>query len=460
VIALFRGFTAGIIPFTRGNPLFSAPVTTLEGGSVPLTSEPTTLVGTFIGGGSLSIDVNDQRIVDYGYAALGSYSDTIDIGGIRIRGELDPARGHYVIGQLTTPDTVQDLSGSATYTGQLAGTTIGGEEVGGVINLTADFDTARLGGELQVQRNGTPWLNATTSSLSLVTGEEDISYSGQLHVEGGGDGTLQGILYGENAQGTGGSWSIDNVPDNIVSANGVFLAQTGEHVEILEIPEPTFSREPIIVGRAVEYRSRTARQIFQNNFFAASSPIDINEDNTLISPNAGLDAEYDYASYGSWSRPDRSSSFNPIRANYVIGPSTVPEDMPRTGSAVFVGEMDGYGVSTTLSPLSGPNTRGFQLEGDIHLNANFENSTIGGSYELRRANGDLFNSGDITQTNIQAQQNSVGFSSTFSSGSSTYGSIDGTFFGPRAEEVGGSWDVGNGARGVYRARQLQDGEIR
>jgi hypothetical protein len=410
-------------------------------------------------GGISSVDVTDQRILDYGYAALGAYGQLTEdeIEQLELPEGFDPIRGHWVVGRLTTPNEFSPLSGNATFSGQLAGTTFDGEEVGGIINLSADFDMARLTGELQVQRDGTPLVNASTDPLSLVTGEDEISYSGQLNVEGGGDGFISGLLYGENAQGTGGVWSISNAPDSIFAASGVFLAETGQHVELPEIPEPTFSREPTIVGRAIEYRSRTARFIFQNNFFGASTPLEINNDDPLVNVGEGLDDEYLYTSWGSWTRPDTSRSFNPVRANYVIGPATLPEDLPRSGTAEFSGEMSGFGVSTTISPLSGPNTRGFALEGDISLNANFADSSIDGSYELRRTNGDVFNTGNINPTNIQIQQDTTGFSSTFNNGGPDFGSIDGIFYGPRAEEIGGSWDIGGGARGVYRARQIENG---
>lgn len=149
----------------------------------------------------------------------------------------DAERGFYVIGRSTAVDDVPK-SGKATYDGEVKGIAFSGEDIGGTVELEANFDTRTFDGTLSLQRaNGTPWVNLKTGAMTyrLDDGRDfEITFSnnGAGTVETpagativGAGNNVRGSFFGKAGEEVAGDWAVYNVPDSVGGADGVFRAK-------------------------------------------------------------------------------------------------------------------------------------------------------------------------------------------------------------------------------------------
>jgi len=108
--------------------------------------------------------------------------------------------------------------------------------------------------------------------------------------------------------------------------------------------------------------------------------------------------------------------------------------VPTSGSATYNGRAWGHlnesGNFTTVS-------------GDATLNANFGSRTLNGNFtDMRRADGSSWLNSANVNAGWSGGQNAI--HGTVSGGGMN-GNVNGAFFGPNAQEVGGNWTLEGGA---------------
>lgn len=126
---------------------------------------------------------------------------------------------HWIAGTLT-PTTSMPTTGTATYTGQVRGTAHEGgalHALNGSTNLTANFGTGNISGQMNIRYANTGAAYAT-SHMSGVTISGN-RFGGSLS---GADnaGVIQGGFFGPAAQEVGGNWAIEKTSGS--KAAGVF----------------------------------------------------------------------------------------------------------------------------------------------------------------------------------------------------------------------------------------------
>lgn len=172
------------------------------------------------------------------------------------------------------------------------------------------------------------------------------------------------------------------------------------------------------------------------------------------------DDHYDYTVWGSWSQTGglitQENGGNGIdhmamHNNWIAGQPT--ENLPTQGSATYTGKVAGHyyegGVGSTY---------GEALNGTMSMTVNFSNtSVVAGALNIKKASD---NSAFATATmdNMQISRTSNAFTgrligTDIAAPTSYNNKINGQFYGPNAEEVGGNWTIektdGKHASGVF-----------
>lgn len=145
-------------------------------------------------------------------------------------------RGFYVIGQFTNSNDIP-RSGSANYSGQVRGIAFSGENIGGTVNLNANFSQRNVNARLGLTReNGSRWVNVQTGNLSY---ERSLSQNFEVNFGGsnsavfdangnridGAGANVRGMFVGPNAEEIIGDFAIGGVPDDVGGVDGVFRAR-------------------------------------------------------------------------------------------------------------------------------------------------------------------------------------------------------------------------------------------
>lgn len=148
--------------------------------------------------------------------------------------------------------------------------------------------------------------------------------------------------------------------------------------------------------------------------------------------------QFEYSGWGGWWQEiDMGAEYQYAYGFWVAGELTPAADIPRTGSAAYTGGMLGYTQNGDL------------LEGTMNWTVNFANRTVGGSFDDITKD---YNTTWLSRVNVNggwsAGQNAVSANLTGTNVSS--GLAKGSFFGPNAQELGGTWriDHTNGDKGT------------
>ena len=175
---------------------------------------------------------------------------------------------------------------------------------------------------------------------------------------------------------------------------------------------------------------------------------------TGSSPDFG---SYSYTAWGDWNGDGRKKT-NDGRTtvdhgHWLLGAMTPTQDMPKSGSATYNGDLRGDWISSGIGSTSGTIEKNV-ISGSVNMNANFNSGKLSGNMDLKRKG----NSWAQTQfNNISINGNSYNGNMSVTGGGN--GGLYGNFFGPKAEETGGGFFVDKqsgdhgGASGVFRAKK-------
>jgi hypothetical protein len=164
------------------------------------------------------------------------------------------------------------------------------------------------------------------------------------------------------------------------------------------------------------------------------------------------DGHYTYTSWGHWSKPggvytdvNNGAGIEHKIDNslWVVGQEIDPNDMPKSGSARYLGVAQGHYYTGDLGTTGG--IYGGALNGTVDIAANFANNTVSGDLNLGKVGGGHFANASFAGASINKSHfNGSLTSSDLSPGSQhPNNSIKGSFYGPGASEVGGIFAAKN-----------------
>jgi len=201
---------------------------------------------------------------------------------------------------------------------------------------------------------------------------------------------------------------------------------------------------------------------------------DVGNGNTLSFKETG---RYSYTVWGEWAQTgglktdiNSASGLNLAAAhnNWIVG--EVTKDLPTQGSATYSGDITGtwYTAGDLGNPSNRPNYGG-KIHGSMNMTVNFTNTSIvAGTLNIQKQDNSTF--ATATMDNMQINRNTRAFSgrligsslarlqsNTTSGGTSYNNQINGSFYGPNAEEVGGTWKVSSSsneyASGIFAGKR-------
>jgi len=144
--------------------------------------------------------------------------------------------------------------------------------------------------------------------------------------------------------------------------------------------------------------------------------------------------DYDYLSWGIWGTglvdtPDAKVHHG---SRWIAGRLTEENEMPKTGTAKYLGRVDG-----TLIPKSTGVYAATIEGGSLSLTADFGAKKMSGSLEFKNHNVGTFPSSVSTTLAGSIDKNQ--FSGNLSGSNINSGKLHGAFYGPQAKEMGGNW---------------------
>jgi hypothetical protein len=278
--------------------------------------------------------------------------------------------------------------------------------------------------------SGTPSQPAQTNTTltSLVTDQTyntaSATISGHLT---SGSGFASGVTSAQSGAGTGASLSYDKSKDRYtfrVNENGVSGNDTFGSGD-------TDSANTNSTTEAYEKKSKTD----QTNFIL------------FIPGNSSKNLSY--VTYGAWQHLSQPGSGVDFETSFVVGGIMTPAgDMPTTGSANYSAIIDG--VATDSLGFS-------SVGGSASITADFASGGVTGSFSMS-TKGVV--SGTVSPLDVVSATGTISsntFSGTMTGQSTAYkGTWNGGFFGPKANEIGGSFRLVNGsdqAIGVFVGNQ-------
>lgn len=159
----------------------------------------------------------------------------------------------------------------------------------------------------------------------------------------------------------------------------------------------------------------------------------------LLNPHAPL-LDLEYVTLGGWFSSSASSQRD-VTFGYGAGGVQTPDaDMPTTGTASYEGEISGTGITKPLGVL-------YLVAGTIDIDADFGSGDITSTVTVLRED---YSTAQVYAPYLFESNGSLSgstnlFGGTINSldGSNLSGRVDGAFFGPNAEEVGGTFRASN-----------------
>lgn len=174
--------------------------------------------------------------------------------------------------------------------------------------------------------------------------------------------------------------------------------------------------------------------------------------------NLHVNHDLDYTRFGSWwvGRTANGTLYMEDNAAFVGGLETPLGNIPATGTASYSGKVTGHYsdyYNCACASFSG-------VIGNVQLSANFGNKTLSGLMTQMQV---------IPDTALSGFMNDVSFTASFASAENWFsgttavasmpnspfalagnaaGSIVGSFYGPRGQEVGAVWTLSDGSRRV------------
>jgi hypothetical protein len=156
-------------------------------------------------------------------------------------------------------------------------------------------------------------------------------------------------------------------------------------------------------------------------------------------------SSFDYMSWGQWNGnvEVQSQSQTYTGGHFIVGSMTSPNNMPQSGTAVYTGSVRGDYMESGVEHDD--------LGGTVSLTADFGNQSVQGGFNFQRGDGTTLATASFSNTSIEHGNMFHGQLSPNSGG------VSGFFYGPEANEVGGSfyyyyngYDQLNGVFGAKR----------
>lgn len=157
----------------------------------------------------------------FDYMSWGNWLGEVEVNGV----PEAFTKGSFIVGRVTTAQEMPK-AGTATYSGAVRGEYGEGgvvhRDLGGTVNLTASFNTGKIGGSFAFKRgDGSPLVTAAMPTASSAIVGSD--FHGQLApISAAGSGAVYGKFYGPKAQEVGGGFYLF-ADDKAIS--GVFGAK-------------------------------------------------------------------------------------------------------------------------------------------------------------------------------------------------------------------------------------------
>ena len=433
---------------------------------------------------------------DYNHTAWGAWSGdqntrlNFSSGGLigNVQG------GYWVYGQRPG---IADIpkSGSARYVGQLMGGWRPGfrdaNAIGEMDSITGDIKMAvtfqdgnnSIFGSLNLKRSGKDWATASFNTLNARSApNEKYRLSNHFSTLFSG-GNLTGSFFGANAAEVGGNFMVSKgIGPDRGTAIGVFRAKNvGSIVGNISDTD----RLKLLSGnyavadyrRGWFYGAKILHDLnlpFINGSSSSSSLIlrfsalkesipnsDPTKGNTLvpsdrIKVHAKDYGDYSYIAWGSWSpgkntRIVSSWGWSPatVGGRWIYGQRLRRADIPRSGSARYIGQVKGSSRGEMNS-----------ITGDINMAVTFRdnNLSLSGAMNLDR-NGEDWATARFNDTDAISRSPGYDFGAKLKVvrvDGTRIGRIgpfiSGSFFGANAAEVGGTFSVVE-AHGVFRAKK-------
>ena len=420
---------------------------------------------------------------DYQYTALGQWNSDNHVLVEPDDGEShDLEGGYWVIGQDVTDIPTQ---GSASYSGELYGDYINSSGsvsrgvMGGTIGLNVAFTNKTISGNLFVTKSGDFYSAAEFSNASIGQSFDeapagvDLSNAFQADMTitsgVGKGGEIGGFIYGQGATEVGGGWRLEKQNegggDSGAGASGVFRAKQSQTTSPNPNPALEWAGWGSVVGSgpdSYQYAS-TGTNAPHNVLPKGGSSTQINLDgvnqSVTATPNYG---DYDYVAWGTWDGGSSTTfergdgaTFNNVQGHWAYGQALGPDDIPKSGSASYAGQVMGGYVHHGNGIVEANS-----ITGDINMAVNFRdgNNSLSGTMNLDR-NGSDWATASFNTQNARANPTDPDFKAPLNVVGGGSGQLNGSFFGKDAAEVGGSFYVdkqhgdGGGAAGVYRAKK-------
>jgi hypothetical protein len=150
-----------------------------------------------------------------------------------------------------------------------------------------------------------------------------------------------------------------------------------------------------------------------------------------------------YVDYGRWRRSTTSGTTTSVNDTYVVFGTKSPSSAVTSGSASYSTVVDGTFVN---------NTGSYAVSGTGTFTANFTGGTIAYSTTASatpETSGTAFSFGTMTGSGSIAVKSSGFAGSGVTNGSGYAMDVNGNFYGPAADEIGGAFHIkGNGGNGT------------
>jgi len=159
-----------------------------------------------------------------------------------------------------------------------------------------------------------------------------------------------------------------------------------------------------------------------------------------------IDEDYQYLSWGKWYYNDDVNGITVTPSPWIAGLLTPISEIPKEGEATYNGIVKGQlHENTTFNNISGNCT----------LSANFTDNSLSGTFNnIIKDNGVLWLDNIVVNASWNSNSNKI--SGQLSHESISSGSLNASFFGPNAHEVGGSWSIDNKdctATGIFAGKK-------
>ncbi|MCB1883793.1 MAG: transferrin-binding protein-like solute binding protein [Geminicoccaceae bacterium] len=222
-------------------------------------------------------------------------------------------------------------------------------------------------------------------------------------------------------------------------------SDVGNKIKVEIDQEGTITLTDVTAGTATAFGQAQALETRDGlvSYLAGDGPavaLDINDLGGEV-----MGQQLDYTAFGVWGStaalPDSEDA--PVVLSdvgtYYGGLRTDSAAMPTTGTAAYAGAVDAieYDAASRLVVND--------LTGAASLAADFGNNKLSGSMSLVQENGDAW--GTLKLGTVAITGNGFKGGITSNRGHKT-GSVDGHFFGPNADEIGGQFGIGAGSSGT------------